>query len=1148
MSSWFYLKKLEIFNWWTFDKEVETFYLDKNITVVSWDNWSWKSTLIDALVSLLVPNQARKYNLSATDGWWRKSRNEASYVKWAYKNEETEEWIKTVYLRWVEKDTLTYSVILWYFFDDISGRAISLATFFKTNTSDSIDKFFIISEQELFIKNDFIHILNSADVNQISKLKSFLKTKSLTRIYDNFTAYKDDFSNIFWLKQNAIDLLNKVVSLKEIKDLNSFFRENMLDENKEILQELDEIEKNYIWVKEIYEKIVFSQKKLETLEPFMQYKKEFDENKIFLQEMNFFDENILYYSDFLKWNLIINETLKIEQSLKMKNIVSKEIEEKLEKSRQKSQEIQNLIQNSEFAKRLEKIEFDIKNISWELSQRKNHFENYTHLLWLLKIDFNGKQENFQENILKIKNLENSLQVEKKDIEQQKYLLKKQWDEKVWEHTELSKNLEYLLKRQDLVPEKLEKIRNFICKNLEINFWEIPFVCELIQVKEDEKSWEMPVEKLLHSFALEMLVPENLIQKVTEFVDKNDLKWKLKFNKIWNKILENNEINKNSLISKLDFKDNSLYCQFVKNTIITKFDYVCVWDISESDSQKYDKILTLHWLIKNKNSYLKDDRPFTLKDYILWWNTAYKINSLKKDIEQLSRSIQWWKEKLHNIDKIFIQIEQKLRGVVNLEYFDTFSKIDIHSSKRELENLEKEKNDIINNSSQIKNYYILLEKEKIFITSIEIEKITLHKEIWVLENDLNILKKSSEQIKNTLSKIDIEKILWLFINSKYQFEYANLENIDILKQEKINQIKNKKEKIQENLSSLNTKINGYASSYKEYKMTDSEKLEAPSQAISQEFFIYMENQYHIIKDEELYKYKQKFEKEFKNSLFIRLKDFYSFLENNEQKIKEKIASINKTLKEIPYSKDTFIEINLKPNNKKIDGIEDFKNDFHKKIIYKMELDIVDKFSEFEGLKSFMEQMINKDNEDRKTKVTDVRNWFLFSIKEKYLLSQETKDIYESSSGKSGWQTIKLAYLVLASSLLYQYGVKKINEWLFDNEFSKSFNLVAIDEVFAKLDMDNSKYVLDLFYRLWFQLFIITPTNTINVLENHVKTIYFISNPSWSKSEKHKLDIVSRTQIWETIYTPKISKEESSYLQTNSRKLHESMEELKLAFEE
>jgi uncharacterized protein YPO0396 len=46
----------------------------------------------------------------------------------------------------------------------------------------------------------------------------------------------------------------------------------------------------------------------------------------------------------------------------------------------------------------------------------------------------------------------------------------------------------------------------------------------------------------------------------------------------------------------------------------------------------------------------------------------------------------------------------------------------------------------------------------------------------------------------------------------------------------------------------------------------------------------------------------------------LTDFYNSLENEADKIKNKIETINKTLKTINYSKDTFIEVNLKNNTK------------------------------------------------------------------------------------------------------------------------------------------------------------------------------------------------------------------------------------------
>ncbi|MDQ7010175.1 MAG: ATP-binding protein [Candidatus Gracilibacteria bacterium] len=97
--SGFYLKKFELFNWGTFDSKVETFFLNDDINIISGSNGSGKTTVVDALVSLLVPNNQRKYNLSASDSGKKKARNEETYVRGAYKNSETGEGIKTVFFK-----------------------------------------------------------------------------------------------------------------------------------------------------------------------------------------------------------------------------------------------------------------------------------------------------------------------------------------------------------------------------------------------------------------------------------------------------------------------------------------------------------------------------------------------------------------------------------------------------------------------------------------------------------------------------------------------------------------------------------------------------------------------------------------------------------------------------------------------------------------------------------------------------------------------------------------------------------------------------------------------------------------------------------------------------------------------------------------
>ena len=54
-----------------------------------------------------------------------------------------------------------------------------------------------------------------------------------------------------------------------------------------------------------------------------------------------------------------------------------------------------------------------------------------------------------------------------------------------------------------------------------------------------------------------------------------------------------------------------------------------------------------------------------------------------------------------------------------------------------------------------------------------------------------------------------------------------------------------------------------------------------------------------------------------------------------------------------------------------------------------------------------------------KVTDVRNWFMFSASERWREADAEHENYTDSGGKSGGQKEKLAYTILAASLAYQF---------------------------------------------------------------------------------------------------------------------------------
>lgn len=205
-----------------------------------------------------------------------------------------------------------------------------------------------------------------------------------------------------------------------------------------------------------------------------------------------------------------------------------------------------------------------------------------------------------------------------------------------------------------------------------------FVCELIRVKDEEKKWLMPIEKLLNSFAQELLVPEELLHEVNIFVDKNNLKGKIKYNKI-NKDFElkNYEEFENNVYSKIDIKHNTEFHNWLKDKILTRFNYLCIENILNNNYSQHPLILTVSWLIKNKNSYIKDDREFLDTNFILWWDNKNKIKLLEKEINILNKKIFEFDEKLLNINnekniyENFIRIYSKIWRHKNI-FSDKFS--------------------------------------------------------------------------------------------------------------------------------------------------------------------------------------------------------------------------------------------------------------------------------------------------------------------------------------------------------------------------------------------------------------------------------------------------------------------------------------------
>ena len=110
-----------------------------------------------------------------------------------------------------------------------------------------------------------------------------------------------------------------------------------------------------------------------------------------------------------------------------------------------------------------------------------------------------------------------------------------------------------------------------------------------------------------------------------------------------------------------------------------------------------------------------------------------------------------------------------------------------------------------------------------------------------------------------------------------------------------------------------------------------------------------------------------------------------------------------------------------------------------------------------------------------------------------------DYNEDSGGKSGGQKEKLAYTVLAASLVYQFGLDTAATR------SRSFRFVVIDEAFGRGSDESARYGLELFRRLRLQLLIVTPLQKIHVIEPFVAGVGFVHSEDGQRSLLRNLTI-------------------------------------------
>jgi len=931
----FRLQYMEVFNWGTFNERVFKINPQGNNSLLTGANASGKSTYIDALLTLIVPAKKDRFYNQSSGVEKKGDRTEETYVLGHYGNiqEEGKSSTSTQRLR----DTNTYSVIL-ASFSNTDQKHITLfqVRWFANN---ELKRQFGIAHIPLEIEKDFYPFdAKGMWKKRLDTIYNTNTTKKKIEFIDGPMAYAERMSYLFGMRSTkALSLFNQVVGVKVLEDLDEFIRTNMLEE-QDAEAEFIQLKESFLTLMDAKTNIEKAKEQIKQLIPINDIAITLTNIQVDLLRLEKSKETAVYWFAKKGVELGERELEKCKAELEHLNDELQKLRDKENRLKDNESDLREQIKSDDVGRQIEKLKSEIKDTEKKRDNRKTKLDDYNKIAQTIDLKTNPSEETFNLNREKTKQLK---QISQQNIDAENEnlrALKNKDDEFVKSTDDLVSTIQTLQANKNNIPLNEARIREELIALLGATKEEIPFIGELIKVKEDELAWEASIEKVLHNFALRLVVPPKYYSQVNQYVNSKNLKGRIRYDKYeaqdYLKSMRHKDSNEKSLVNKIEIKSKIQYYEWIEDYLQSQFDFVCVGDLSEFEHHS-EMAITQNGLIKFKRGkHEKDDRPHISRkeNYVLGWDNKEKIAGLRKELGNLQN--QQTENKKAIADKNF---DIKKLGIYRDECQNLFSKyekyddIDWQSYASELQEKTEQKEALEKTNDRVKQLQEQLKKvqsdlkqlSEVEIENKVIEKVKKQTEIDTVTQTV----KNNKAIFEPLGTIDVSAFetqnpdlldidYASFEVSRRKFQEENSKETRELERQK----GGKESEVRIKINAFKQPTEAITNKFKEWRSD----VNALPDSTNLEFIGEYQRFLDRLEKDNLPKFEKKFNDYLQETITNKVGDFRMFFENWSDSIKENIRHLNDSLKEIDFKNNPKTYIQLVAPNKISDEVKEFKN--------------------------------------------------------------------------------------------------------------------------------------------------------------------------------------------------------------------------------
>ncbi|MFD6093762.1 ATP-binding protein [Oerskovia sp. NPDC060338] len=1124
------LDRLEVLNWGTFDKYAWSFELEGRNALLTGDIGSGKSTIVDAITTLLLPANRISYNKAA--GADTRERTLRSYVAGHYKSERNE---VTGASRHVGlRRGHTYSVILGEFANrGFDSRAVLAQVFWlKDGAQGQPERFYVTSTSPMTIADDFAGF--DGDINVLRRRLR----ESGAQIRDHFPEYGRDFRRLLGIEsEQAMELFHQTVSMKSVGDLNEFVREHML-EPFDAARWTEKLVAHFDDLTSAHDAVVKARAQIDQLAPLLADADAYDAVGERARGLVAQREALRGFTAGRRVEALDARIGELEASITARADGLDRLKEELALLDAERQRLE-VERAGHGGDRLAQIEGEVARREVERAERRAKADEYARYLAAAGLEPVASRDEFAALRERTAALQSDAQDALGEIEGRAGEVAAELRAVEAEAREINAELRSLADRESNLPRTSLDLRTRLCSDVGLTDADLPFAGELIGVRAEHAEWEGAAERVLRGFALSLLVPAQHYDAVATWINSQDLGTRLVYHRVPAPAAGRSGKARGGggtppasredgplLADLLEVKDGDL-AAWLSDELERRADYVC--GATLADFQRVPRAVTREGQVKHSASHHEKDDRRSVRDrsgYVLGWSNQAKIDALLEQASDVAGRRTALEERRDEVGREKSAAISRSGALNRLDVFREWRELDWEEPVRAVAELHEEKRRIEGASTELSRIADQLRDLSRRAAGLASDRDALLSAAGADQHALQTARDQRGRSARVLAEQGpadaalAEELAGLFDAETAAQAAAQAGSHpgsrgdvdpDAVESALRTRLTSQVEEAQTRQGQLGTRIAAQMTAFRAAYPVETTELDNDVRSAPE----YRALHERLTRDD-----LPRFEGDFKtylNTNTIRdIAGFHAELSKQADLIRERVEIINDSLRAIDYNPGRYIRLEMAPTPNT--EVREFRADLRACTDGVLGLDLEGRRDEDTGeetvayyseerflrVKAIVERFRGREGQTEadeawKRRVTDVRSWFVLSASERSREDDVEHEHYSDSGGKSGGQKEKLAYTILAASLAYQFKL----DW--GAVRSKAFRFVVIDEAFGRGSDESTRFALELFKSLGLQLLIVTPLQKIHVIEPYISAVGYVDNPTGRNSRLRTLTI-------------------------------------------